>query len=290
MRAFVILGLGVSLAEFEGASIPLPTIKGRVICADWSHDNPKPDLDLPYDWRLYSHSGGRLVLIFDEGDENIEDRAQTVADGLGGLIDLRGGGYGCNFEIVEVEQIDGVWLPRPHFRADRLWVPEEIVRYGLERLDAVLRNPRLFQAAGYWQTSVDPFSYLGDSVGEVLAEPEGRPASNVERARMEAAIHAAWKAIEALVGGEPPNDESRFQARLAEVGVPTTMPFAYRHEPNSVTVFDRLKTVRSTRDKRAAHGGRTGGSRRITDYDLMIAQEVVRVSVLHAIDFDLAQH
>src|SRR5262249_11010308 len=124
----------------------------------------------------------------------------------------------------------------------------------------------------YYKVSTAEFAFLGDSIGWALSD-EGRqsPESRFERTQVEQAFQNAWKALEALLGGEPPTDDRRFRERLQAVGVDPDYRFGHRSNPEALV--DVLKRMRGTRDTRAAHGGRTSAKRRgIAPFELMEAQ------------------
>jgi hypothetical protein len=146
------------------------------------------------------------------------------------------------------------------------------------------RDEGLPAALLYHKLSTAEFAFLGDDVGWALSDEGHEPAASFyDRARIEAAFHNAFKAIEALIGGEPARADAKFRRRLQAIGVDPDEVVGYRgmeREP----LFDVLLRVRATRDGRAAHAGRTSAERRgITYYELMEAQAAAGAALHHAV-------
>ncbi len=100
-------------------------------------------------------------------------------------------------------------------------------------LPGVLKIPPLFDALHFLQASLREYSFLGDSVGEVLEDRLHGPVSRFDSTRAENAIINAFKAIEAIIG-DPPKDDARFEAKLREAYIDPAKPFGYRRtEPQN---------------------------------------------------------
>jgi hypothetical protein len=96
--------------------------------------------------------------------------------------------------------------------------------------------------------------------------------SVTERARIEQSYHAAFKALEALLGGEQSRDPARVRARFQAAGVNIDEPFVPFPNYPVEQVEDVFLYISKTRDRRAAHGGGTSPDRRITYRELLEVQ------------------
>jgi hypothetical protein len=92
-----------------------------------------------------------------------------------------------------------------------------------------------------------------------------------------------------LIGGEPNSDDRRFRARLEGVGVDPDELVGFRGQARE-PLFDVLKRIRSTRDQRAAHAGRTRARRGISYYELMEAQYGAAAALGHAVLYVAPTH
>ncbi|MDQ6733706.1 MAG: hypothetical protein M3Z35_06245 [Nitrospirota bacterium] len=103
-------------------------------------------------------------------------------------------------------------------------------------LPGVLKNPPLFDALHFFQASLREYSFLGDSIGEVLEDKLHGPVSRFDSTRAENAIINAFKAIEAIIG-DPPKDDARFETKLREAYIDPAKPFGYRRTDPSEPIF-----------------------------------------------------
>jgi len=135
----------------------------------------------------------------------------------------------------------------------------------------------------YYRLSTSEFMFLGDSISWALGDEGAEiPTSALERQRVETAFHNAFKAIEALVGGEP-GKGPKFRQRLTDGGIDPDESVGFRGRPREVLI-DVLSRMHKTRDARAAHGGRTSARKRgITYYELMEAQHACRTALIRAV-------
>lgn len=133
------------------------------------------------------------------------------------------------------------------------------------------------------RVSQSDFSFVGRSGISPLSElADVFPESAFGRLKAEQAYHNAFKALEALIGGEPSRDDRKFRERLLAIGI----------DPDSVdqcsvpgeTLMDILKRIRQTRDARAAHAGRTKASTREIAYsELNEAQRAIASAIAQAV-------
>ncbi len=293
MRTFLIINL---LASSQLARIDVHVPQGTVKWVEWEDEDKHP--------RSYDgETAGRLVLHLSRPYGEIE--AQWIADVLDALIDLGHGPFGLSLAALEWE-LDEV---RPRASAEEIynsldgrdpraaavrepwWPGDDPVMVALAALPAVLgsvssHDHGLPAALLYYKLSTAEHAFLGGDIRWAMSD-EGHepPPLFSERAKVEQAFHNAFKAIEALVGGEPSSKDRRFRDRLVNVGVDPDEMVGYRPTPKE-PLFDVLKRIRVTRDKRAAHAGLTSARKRgISYYELMEAQAAaaaaLRLAVMH---------
>lgn len=280
IRTFLIINL---FASGHLARIDVQVPQGTVKWVEWEDEDKYP--------RSYDgEAAGRLVLRLSRPYGETE--AQWIADVLGALIDLVYGPTGVSLATLEWE-LDEV---RPRASAEEIynsldvfdpragavrgwwWPTDDPIMWALAALPAVLGSTSshdhgLPAALLYYKLSTADYAFLGDDMRWAMSD-EGHepPSSSYERAKVEQAFHNTFKAIEALVDGEPPANDRKFRDRLVNVGVDPDEMVGYRPTPKE-PLFDVLKRIRETRDARAAHAGRTSAPKRgISYYELMEAQ------------------
>jgi hypothetical protein len=136
----------------------------------------------------------------------------------------------------------------------------------------------LVPALAYIFESRKEFNFVGDSITMVQREPGAISASPIVAIGMETAFHNAYKAMEALLGGEPPKEKAKLRERLESRSIDPdeVVGFAGMRED----MLARVMRLQATRDKRSAHAGRTGvKSRSITYFELMDAQYAAATAI-----------
>lgn len=286
MSAYLVMSLAAS-HRLRDTDVQVPD--GRIRWVEWRRDTV-PQI------AYQGGPPGRFVVLKDGPDPR---GAQWIADTLSALIDLIHGPSGTSLSTVEIPR---EWTERGHVVFDDLerldawrfaylhdhawWPTDDPIREALELLPAVLASARgrpdrgLPAALMYYKTSTAEFAFLGDGITWALGdEGDQAPDSAYERARIEQSFHNAFKALEGLIGGEPPKDDRRFRDRLRTVGVDPGAEFGFpgrRVGP----IIETLKNMREIRDQRAAHAGRTTArTRDITFFELMEAQYAVAAAI-----------
>jgi hypothetical protein len=281
---------------------------GRIRWVRWeTGEQPSGTLSMP----RISESGmvemgaaheGRLVVDLDEGVDR--ERAQLVADALSGLVDLVSGPWGmqltllelpehlANHELLYAKEVDERserhgWMMPPNLAFGTRWALD--VGDSLDLLDPVIRDADagggLLSALVFLFVSHLEFAFLGEDVEYVLeqGEDEETPESAIDRVRVEESFHNCFKALEALLGGEPPRDGGRLRERLESLGIDADTPEGFEGRAPE-TMIERIRRMHMTRDKRSAHGGKTGvPSRKITFFELMDAQRATQGALYQAI-------
>jgi hypothetical protein len=244
------------------------------------------------DWLDKRPEAGRLVILVED-----ERTAAVVADAIGAMLALLHGALGMHYPAIEIPaewvsrgeilvgDFDALYADRRVPLAERLhprtgtWVPDRELVTVLEHLDVLLshgdgKDEGALAAAVFWRLSTEDYDFEGDAIGEVIAEPDDGPRTPFDQAQAEQCFQNTYKALEALLGGQPPKDEAKLRARLIDVGVdPDRVP---RLPDETATVLERVMRFRDVRDTKVAHGGRTAAkARQLTYFDLMEAQWVV---------------
>lgn len=245
---------------------------------------------------IHEYTPGRLIFK-PRGGADAEEVAVTL-DALTGLMGVADDFWG--------EQLSAVPIPPPLLTSEVLFVEDMVEalatdalefigngmqlgattfvgdgppEWALDRLDVALSDlADLVPALAYIFESRKEFHFLGDDIAEVQNEPSAVPPSPIAAIRMETSFHNAYKAMEALLGGEPPQDSGRLRERLESrsINPDEVAGFAGMRED----MLTRVLRLHATRDKRSAHAGRTGvKSRAITYFELMDAQYAAATAI-----------
>jgi hypothetical protein len=155
---------------------------------------------------------------------------------------------------------------------------DDALQHNLNLCNPILRDGDgrrwgLFPALIYHRLSLTEFGFIApDDVQEVIGEHDYAPESPFHKARAEEGFLNAFKAIEAVLGGELSNSPDRLDRRLGRRGIdPTTDP----RFPDGTkrTLAERLHRLSKIRDERSAHGGRSSAmSRHLSYHDIVEAQ------------------
>lgn len=151
---------------------------------------------------------------------------------------------------------------------------DEIARVW-EILPTLLLDSHLFDAAHFYWASVHEFGFTGDSIREVLDNINATPVSRIALVRAENAIQNAFKAIEALVG-DPPKDDERLRGKIKAAGLDPDEQVGWDIPEYGLarqSILEGVRKLARIRDVRAAHA-RTRANRRITCFDMMEAQRL----------------
>lgn len=295
-EAYAILGIGCAPGDFAGQRWSADG--AELVTVEW-RDEHYGDEHWGHGWE-HGWGNGRFVVV------GAPDRAhaQDAADALVGLIDFFAGSLG--FEVALLP-IPADWAERGYvdvvdaeavLNQDKLgfWKPGAVRAHASTTSDAVLKAlsyvdltmrhdesapVHLYRAVQFLRASTADFTFLGDSVGEVLAEPDARPDSHADRTRLENSFHNAFKVIEALIG-EPNRDENRRRRQLALIGVDPEQEIGL---PGSeARNVERVQTLQNMRDRKSAHGRSSDKERILTYFDLMDAQFYANFLVMSALE------
>lgn len=231
---------------------------------------------------------GRLV--FDTKHSLDSPSVQKVADALSGLLDVAQAPLGVRCYFVDLppdmetsstlveddlqgELEAGRWYAAAHHMPDFVFVGNEIPEWALDRLDVALRHDDVFAAAAVLFVSHLEYSFHGGDVDMVLsAEDADRvERSLIDKIRVEESFLNCFKALETLLGGEPPKDRRGLRDRLQQRGLdPDAMDGFEGHKES---VLERVRRLHATRGPRSAHGYHDRPpDQRVSFFDLMDAQ------------------
>jgi hypothetical protein len=136
----------------------------------------------------------------------------------------------------------------------------------------------LFDATRFLHRSYENFSVSPGGISEVLSDPDNPSKTGAVQNNFEDALHSAFKAIEAVIG-DPPKDDRRFFAKLAELGLDPKEEAGYLEK----MPFERMiRRMNEARDKRSAHGSTR--NRRISAAELLDFQTCAETIVVTALE------
>jgi len=258
------------------------------------------------EWEHYTYRAGRLVVELDAGATR--DDAQRATDALSGLVDLYGGPWGFQLTLMELpsEFADADTIIEEDL-AEELWhherlqpthmigmeggtyIRDEPIEWALDHVAVVVDDADagggLLAALVFLLVSQLEFAFVGDDVRWVLGleDDDDAPQSAIDRVRIEESFHNCFKAVEAVLGGLPPKKPHRLRPRLITAGIDPDETDGYPCRAEE-TMLARVVRFRETRDKRSAHGGRTGvASRKITFFELMDAQRATGLAIYRSL-------
>jgi hypothetical protein len=140
------------------------------------------------------------------------------------------------------------------------------------------RYPALFDATRFLHRSYESFCVSPGEIREVLSDPDKVPKTGAVQNNFEDALQSAFKAVEAVIG-DPPKDDRRFHAKLAELGLDPKEEVGYVER----IPFERMiRRMNEARDRRSAHGSTR--NRRISATELLDFQTCAEIIVVTALE------
>lgn len=140
------------------------------------------------------------------------------------------------------------------------------------------KDAALFDATRFLHRSYENFSVAPGGIDEVIYDPDSSAKTGAVQNDFEDALHSAFKAVEAIIG-DPPKDDRRFFAKLAQIGLDPTEEAGYVEK----IPFERMiRRMNEARDKRSAHGSTR--HRRISAAELLDFQTCAQIIVLTALE------
>ncbi len=153
------------------------------------------------------------------------------------------------------------------------------------KLLPLVTKPPFFEAVHHYDVSVDEYCFLGDDIGEFSADVTSRPLPHRDAVRAQNAVENAFKAIEAVIG-EPPKDDNKLRRKLKAIGLDPDRELVWWPGLAKECVLAKVRSLHSNRDKRAAHA-KTGNRQPFTYYEIMDSQGLARVILLTALENEI---
>lgn len=304
-RSFLVVGLGFGFHDLASSKEPPPT----TICSlNQPRAEFRPLLVLDANQRVStevwrSADAGRFELVLGDLRES-ELHARRIVGALDALFVVCTRIVSQDFEVyrlptrfvqkgairrhtlLRLEQIVRRYSPHVGAEHSLLWaiyVTEDATLKILFHLPAVLQAPELFDACHFFKEAFRDFTFLGDTVREVLSDPDRTAGTESDRVRLESLVHHAYRAVEALLG-EPGKDRNRYRERMRRWGLDYGELVGFTGMPQA-PLGERLYWLRDLRDVTAAHSRRKRRAP-LTLMEAMEAQElayeVITTAVWHA--------
>jgi hypothetical protein len=147
----------------------------------------------------------------------------------------------------------------------------------------LMSRPDLSDAARFWKASQDEFFIFPGEIQDVLGAFDSVPSTQVDQTRFESALHNAFKAIEALIG-DPPQDDQKFFARIRSIGLDPHEQVGYETKEELHTA---IRNMNKARDKKSAHGSTR--DRTITLGEMFNHHSCAKYVVFHAVQAALGE-
>lgn len=150
----------------------------------------------------------------------------------------------------------------------------------------LMADEKLYSAVRFLKASQDDFYVYPGGVVEVLGTPEVSPATGFEQSRLENALQNAFKAIEALLG-DLPRDDNKLFAKMTSIGLDPQEEVGHARDlgQHGTRLYEFLRKMNKARDQRAAHGSTT--DRKITVFEMLDYQACARFVVWSAVEREL---
>jgi hypothetical protein len=160
--------------------------------------------------------------------------------------------------------------------------PDFIVAETLNVARVCLRHENVLQSFAFLHESAKTFYANSVDMEELLIDKDRESANVLEQNNWENSAQNAFKAIEALIG-DPPKDDERFFKKLRSLGLDPDSTVGYKEKK---PLFEAIRQLGVLRDKKAAHGSTP--NRRIKLGEMLDCQacreKVVWLSVEYLLD------
>lgn len=133
----------------------------------------------------------------------------------------------------------------------------------------------IFNAFRFLKTSQDFFYVYPGQYDDILFGEDSSANNANEQSSLEHALQESFKAIEAIIGDPPRNDENFF-AKLKSININPFETFGVENKP----IFQVIRDINTARDKKAAHGSTR--NRTISTKELFIFQNCARYVISQA--------
>jgi hypothetical protein len=146
----------------------------------------------------------------------------------------------------------------------------------------LFNNEKLLHAFRFLKTSQENFHVWLGQIDEAVEDAHVTAENVFQQSRLENALQDSFKAVEAIIGDPPKNDE-KFFGKIKSIGVDPSMIFGLEDKP----IHQVIRDMNDARDKKAAHGSTQ--NRAITVGELFVFQNCARYIVLQACESELGE-
>lgn len=158
-------------------------------------------------------------------------------------------------EIVKAEEeISPPWERQFYYSGSAIrsysLFPDFIIAEILSVAQVCLKHANLLQSLAFLHESTKRFSINSVDIEEALTNKSREAINMLEQNDWENSAQNAFKAIEALIG-DPPGDNEKFFRKLRETGINPHSLVGYEEKK---PIYQAIRDLGKLRDKKAAHG------------------------------------
>lgn len=143
-------------------------------------------------------------------------------------------------------------------------------------------DEKYLHAFRFLKTSQENFYVWPGQIDEVAEDKKATAENIFQQSHLENALQDCFKAIEAILG-DPPNNDEKFFRKIRSIGVDPNKVFGFEDKP----IFQVIRDINNARDRKAAHGSTK--NRIISVRDLFVYQNCARYIVLQACEFAIGK-
>lgn len=144
----------------------------------------------------------------------------------------------------------------------------------------LLKNDRFHRAFRFLKTSQENFFVWDGEIEDVIDKAQTTAKTASQQSRFENTLEDSFKAVEAILG-DPPKDDEKFFKKIESIGLDPHEKFGLEDKP----IYQVIRDMSNARDKKAAHGSTP--NRGITLGELLEYQNCARLIVLQASQFEI---
>jgi hypothetical protein len=159
--------------------------------------------------------------------------------------------------------------------------PNDAIEMAWNLAPLLLKDNRYHRAFRFLKTSQENFFVWPGEIEDVIDKAQITARNSFEQSRFENALQDSFKAVEAILGDPPKNDE-RFFRKIEAIGLDPHEFFGIEERP----LYQVIRDMSEARDKKAAHGSTP--NRAITLGELLEYQNCARLIVLQASQFEIS--
>lgn len=146
----------------------------------------------------------------------------------------------------------------------------------------LFNNEKFLHAFRFLKTSQENFHVWPGQIDEAVEDAHVTAENVFQQSRLENALQDSFKAVEAIIG-DPPKNDDKFLGKIKSFGIDPNMIFGLEDKP----IHQVIRDMNDARDKKAAHGSTQ--NRAITVGELLVFQNCARFIALHACESQLGE-